>query len=98
MGAGNKVDTTAFEVADIYDTSVCPLAKVMRYELRRRGIEEEAAPPVEDAERLAELLQTKYAARLGDERGRHTVYQALLRKGFSYVDVRSAMKEYIEEG
>jgi len=38
MGAGNKVDATAFEVADIYDTSVCPLAKVIRYELRRRRI------------------------------------------------------------
>ena len=38
MGAGNKVDPTAFEVADIYETSVCPLAKVMRHELRRRGI------------------------------------------------------------
>lgn len=38
MGAGNKVDPTAFEVADIYKTSVCPLAKVMRYELKRRGI------------------------------------------------------------
>lgn len=38
MGAGNKLDPTAFEVADIYSTSVCPLAKIMRYELRRRGI------------------------------------------------------------
>ena len=38
MGAGNKVDPTAFEVADIYDTSVCPLARVMRQELRKRGI------------------------------------------------------------
>ena len=38
MGAGNKVDPTAFEVTDIYKTSVCPLAKVMRYELRRRGV------------------------------------------------------------
>lgn len=38
MGAGNKVDPTAFEVADIYKTSVCPLARVMRYELKRRGI------------------------------------------------------------
>ena len=38
MGAGNKLDPTAFEVADIYKTSVCPLAKVMRYELRKRGI------------------------------------------------------------
>ena len=38
MGAGNKIDPTAFEVSDIYKTSVCPLAKVMRYELRRRGV------------------------------------------------------------
>lgn len=38
MGAGNKLDPTMFEVADISKTEVCPLAKVMRYELRRRGI------------------------------------------------------------
>lgn len=40
MGAGNKLDPTAFEVADIYKTSVCPLAKVMRRELKKRGIKE----------------------------------------------------------
>lgn len=38
MGAGNKVNAAAFEVADIYQTSVCPLARVMRYECRKRGI------------------------------------------------------------
>lgn len=38
MGAGNKLDPTAFEVADIYKTSVCPLAKVMRRELKKRNI------------------------------------------------------------
>lgn len=38
MGAGNKMDATKFEVADIYKTSVCPLAKVMRKELRTRGV------------------------------------------------------------
>lgn len=38
MGAGNKMDPTAFEVADIYNTSVCPLARIMRKELKRRGI------------------------------------------------------------
>lgn len=55
MGAGNKLDPTAFRVADINDTSVCPLAKVMRRECRRRGIrhlkvvysQEEALPPLE---------------------------------------------------
>ena len=53
MGAGNKLDPTAFRVADIYDTKVCPLAKVMRRELKKRGIdklkvvysEEEAMTP-----------------------------------------------------
>ena len=39
MGTGNKLDSTKFEVTDIYKTSVCPLAKVMRKELRERGIE-----------------------------------------------------------
>ena len=39
MGAANKLDPTAFEVADIYKTQVCPLAKVMRRELKKRGIE-----------------------------------------------------------
>ena len=38
MGAGNKIDPTAFEVADIYKTSVCPLAHVMRKELKKRGV------------------------------------------------------------
>ena len=39
MGTGNKLDPTAFEVADISKTSVCPLARVMRRELKKRGIE-----------------------------------------------------------
>ena len=56
MGAGNKLDPTAFEVADIYKTSVCPLAKVMRRELKKRGIrklkvvysKEKALTPIDD--------------------------------------------------
>ncbi len=38
MGAGNKLDPTKFEIADIYKTSICPLAKVMRRELKARGV------------------------------------------------------------
>lgn len=38
MGAGNKLDAAEFQVADIYDTKVCPLARVMRRELKRRGV------------------------------------------------------------
>lgn len=38
MGAGNKIDPTAFEVTDIYKTSVCPLAKVIRREMKKRGV------------------------------------------------------------
>ncbi len=40
MGAGNKLDPTRFRVADIYDTKVCPLAKVMRHELKKRDIKD----------------------------------------------------------
>lgn len=39
MGAGNKLDASQFKVADIYQTRVCPLAKVMRRELKKRGVE-----------------------------------------------------------
>lgn len=39
MGAGNKVNPALFEVADIYETSVCPLARVMRHECKKRGID-----------------------------------------------------------
>ena len=38
MGTGNKVDPTAFKISDIYKTSVCPLARVMRVELKKRGV------------------------------------------------------------
>jgi len=56
MGAGNKLDASAFRVADIYKTSMCPLAKVMRRELKKRGVkklkvvysEEKAIRPIED--------------------------------------------------
>ncbi|KAB3537285.1 tRNA threonylcarbamoyladenosine dehydratase [Alkaliphilus pronyensis] len=40
MGAGNKLDPSLFEVTDIYSTSICPLAKVMRKELKKRGVKE----------------------------------------------------------
>ena len=40
MGAGNKLDPTAFEVADISKTSVCPLARVMRQECKKRGLKD----------------------------------------------------------
>ena len=56
MGAGNKLDASAFRVADIYKTRVCPLAKVMRRELKKRGVkklkvvysEEMPIRPIED--------------------------------------------------
>ena len=56
MGAGNKLNPAEFEVADIYKTSVCPLAKVMRHELKKRGIrklkvvysKEKPITPIED--------------------------------------------------
>lgn len=58
MGAGNKIDPTQFEVTDIYNTSVCPLARVMRNELRKRGVKklkvvyskEKPLTPIDDIE------------------------------------------------
>jgi tRNA A37 threonylcarbamoyladenosine dehydratase len=56
MGAGNKLDPTAFRVADIYETSVCPLARIMRKELKKRGVRRlkvvySQEPPMEPRER-----------------------------------------------
>lgn len=58
MGAGNKLDASAFEVEDIYKTSICPLARVMRRELKNRGIKklkvvyskEQAHKPIDQKE------------------------------------------------
>jgi len=73
-------------------------ARGIAMELRQRGLGNESPEmPVEDTERLTELLQGKYAHKLGDERGRRTVVQALLRKGFSHRDIRAALRDYTEE-
>ena len=63
MGAGNKMDPTAFEVADIYETSVCPLARVMRKELKKRGIKKlkvvySKEPPMTPIEDMAISCRT----------------------------------------
>ena len=69
MGAGNKLDPTAFEVTDIYKTSVCPLAKVMRKELKARGIKhlkvvyskEIPLEPIEDAAFVSDESRSRRA-------------------------------------
>ncbi len=72
MGAGNKLDPTRFEVTDIYKTSVCPLARVMRQELKKRGIrklkvvysrEEPRKPQDKPQETLPDTPQRTGAAR-----------------------------------
>ena len=70
MGAGNKKDPTAFHVSDIAQTSVCPLAKVMRKELKVRGIEnvkvvfstEPVSRPEGQSEKIGSLVTTVAAA------------------------------------
>ena len=69
MGAGNKLDPTAFEVTDIYKTSVCPLAKVMRKELKARGIKklkvvyskEIPLEPIEDEKFVSDEVRSRRA-------------------------------------
>lgn len=57
MGTGNKLDPTAFRVADIYKTSICPLARVIRQECKKRGIK-----------RLKVVFSTEEAAKIAPER------------------------------
>ena len=69
MGAGNKLDPTRFRVADIYKTSVCPLAKVMRTELKKRGVKHlkvvysEELPIQPDKELLQQTWEAEGTAR-----------------------------------
>lgn len=58
MGAGNKMDPTKFEVTDIYKTTMCPLAKVMRRELKKRGVK-----------KLKVVYSTEKAVRLKEDAG-----------------------------
>jgi len=63
MGAGNKMDASAFEVADIYETSICPLARVMRRELKKRGIKKlkvvySKEPPMQPIDDMAISCRT----------------------------------------
>ena len=64
MGAGNKLDGSLFRVADIYKTKMCPLAKVMRHELRKRGVEKlkvvySEEQPVRPVEEMSDDLKTE---------------------------------------
>lgn len=63
MGAGNKTDPTRFEVADIYKTSVCPLARVMRRELKARGI-----PSLKVVYSREEAIRPRPAGQAGSDR------------------------------
>lgn len=73
MGAGNKLDPTAFRVADIYKTSVDPLARVMRHELRKRGIKKlkvvySEEPPMRPIDDMASSCRTNCICPPGAER------------------------------
>lgn len=76
MGAGNKLDPTMFRVADIYKTSVDPLAKVMRRELKKRGVkelkvvysEEEPIRPIGNGDNLVDSSKAPETDRPGSKR------------------------------
>ena len=67
MGTGNKLDPTRFEVADIYQTSVCPLARVMRRELKNRGVKR--LKVVYSKEEPQRIPPERYALAEGDRKG-----------------------------
>lgn len=78
LGTGNKLDPSKLELADIYDTAVCPLARIMRKELRRRGVahlkvvysREEPIPPLfqPEPEEAANMLPTNAPEAFGNNR------------------------------
>jgi tRNA A37 threonylcarbamoyladenosine dehydratase len=76
MGAGNKMDPTRFEVADIFQTSVCPLSRAVRRELKKRGVEhlkvvysrEEPVVPREEPASTHEDADSRTSAAVGKRR------------------------------
>ena len=81
MGAGNKVNPALFEVADLYETSVCPLAKVMRRECKKRGIESlkvvySKEPPIRPLEDMSVSCEQQGLG-LPEEAGKHTERRAI---------------------
>jgi tRNA A37 threonylcarbamoyladenosine dehydratase len=88
MGTGNKLDPTRFVVADIYKTKVCPLARVMRTELRKRNItklkvvysEETPRKPLE-----AEVLTCKHACVCNSDNGRKCTEKRQIPASISFV-------------
>lgn len=73
MGAGNKLNAAAFEVTDIFKTSICPLAKVMRYELRKRGVKRlkvvySKETPIKPSEESAHSCKSNCICPPGNER------------------------------
>lgn len=77
--------------------------KRIEQELRQRGISRETACECteeldgDDAERIKKLLETKFAGRFFDEKGRRRTFNALTRLGYGYSDIRSAMRQADEE-
>lgn len=75
----------------------------IRLELRRKGVDPEIVQVVTDSldrdekQQIKDLIERKYARRLADEKGKKSAFNALVRLGYSYGDVKSAMEEYIEE-
>jgi tRNA A37 threonylcarbamoyladenosine dehydratase len=73
MGAGNKLDPGRFKVADIYDTSICPLARVMRRELKKRDVKSlkvvySDEPPIRPIEDMSISCRTNCICPPGAER------------------------------
>lgn len=73
VGAGNKMDASAFEMTDIYKTSVCPLARVMRRELKKRGIKKlkvvySKEPPITPLDDMSISCRTHCICPLGTAR------------------------------
>ena len=77
--------------------------KRIEQELRQRGISRETASECaeeldgDDVERIKNLLETKFAGKFSDEKGRRRTFNALTRLGYGYSDIRSAMRSVDEE-
>lgn len=102
LGMVNDEEYARNLAAELFGRKGCSASRV-RWELTRRGIERELAEQIAEesapdpAQAIRRLLETKYARSLGDEKGRRRTVAALQRLGYRWEDIRSALREFMDE-
>lgn len=102
IGVINDRDFAELYASELLERKGMGISRI-RLELRRKGVPNDISQEIIDSlecdenQQIKNLIEKKYFRRLADEKGRRSVFNALVRLGYSYGDVKSAIEEYLEE-